>query len=94
MKIAIKPVEIFLPGRGLVIATHVEVACTQLVLGVGAQARYELQRVDLKSPPDAPKYEPLTSGNTALTPEQYALWGTDDAFFANAIVVNAGLAPA
>lgn len=109
MKIAIKPVQLFVPGKGLVTATHLEVSVTNYQLGERAGANYELQAeapgVPLQpaNAPDSarpiagqtkPTYQALSNGRADLTPEQFAAWGTDDTYFAKAIAGNAGLTPA
>jgi hypothetical protein len=94
MKIPIQPVTVFVPVRGKVTATHVEVSVAAYVLGRSAKARYVLQEeVPATGEAKEPTYRNLVSGDAALTPLQFAAWGDDDAYFASAIAGNIGLTP-
>lgn len=93
MKIPIQPTNVFVPGRGLVNATHLEVTVSQLELGQRARGHYTLQTQDLTDPAK-PVFRDLSSGPSELTAEQFAQWGTDDTFFALCVVKNIGLTPA
>lgn len=98
MKIKIKPFQQFIPGKGMLTATHLEVSIGQYELGARVSGNYELQ-AEVPPAPDAaaeakPTYQALLNGRAALTAEQFAAWGTDDAVFCNAVATNAGLTPA
>lgn len=94
MKISIQPVTLFVPGRGKVSATHVEVEINGYILGKNVKARYVLQeQVAPVAAGKEPTYRNLVSGTSALTPEQFAAWGDDDGYFATTIVGNIDLTP-
>jgi hypothetical protein len=89
MKIAIKPVQSFVSGKGLMTAAQVEVKVVNYDLGNGARCSYELQWVDPANP-KAPT-QTIATGQIDLKPEQFAAWGSDDTVVAKAIIQNIGL---
>lgn len=81
MKIAIEPVEVW-PGM----ATHIDIGGVTVSLNSSASCSYVLldDFDNVLSP----------QSQVALTPAQYAQWGTDDSFFVSAILSNLNLTPA
>lgn len=77
MKIQITPVSVF-PAT----ATQVEFLPAEVQFGVGARSQYILQDANGSN---------LTSEWVAMTPEQYAQWGTDDQYAINCFLTNLGL---
>lgn len=105
MKIPIKPVQVFVPGKGLLTATLLSVTVGHYDLGVRVRGHYEvIALVPVPRPPYAegqpvppvmpPKEVTVANGQTELTPEQFATWVADDAYFCRCIAENAGLTPA
>lgn len=71
-------------------ATQVDVRLQSMDLGASANFAYDLQSVDTTDPKN-PKVKSLASGVKALTKEQFAAWGSDDAYAAKCIVAAIGL---
>lgn len=93
MKIAIKPFQQFVPGKGMVTVSAVEVSVSNYNLGQGAKCRYQLLSADPANPKNASQV-PGASLEVDLTPEQFAQWGSDDAYVGSCVVTNIGLTPA
>lgn len=79
MKIQITPVQIF-PNT----ATQIEFLPAEITLGVSARSQYILQDADGVN---------LASAWVAMTPEQYANWGSNDDYAVACLLQNLGLTP-
>lgn len=77
MKLQITPVSVF-PST----ATHIEFLPAEVQFGVSARSQYILQDEAGAN---------LTSAFVAMTDEQYANWGTDDAYAIDCFLTNLGL---
>jgi len=97
MTIAITPTTFRIPGKGEVTINQLEVRVSSYVLGVSAQAFYDLQNKTVIEHAEGASEIVATSyglnGNESLTDEQFANWGENDAYFANCIAQNLGLVP-
>lgn len=81
MKIAIEPVEVW-PSM----ATQIDIGGITVSLNSSASCSYVL--LDDFDNPLTPQSQ------VAMTPEQYALWGSDDNYFVSTILANLNLTPA
>ncbi len=100
MKIAIQPVKQLVPGRGLLLATLLNVEVQRYELGGTIRGSYDLIAL-LPAPETKPDQEPqkpkelvCVNGHAELTPDQADAWGKDDTYFCRCIAENAGLTPA
>lgn len=93
MKIAIKPISQFVPGKGIMSISTAEVTVANYNLGTGAKCRYQLLATD---PQNSKNLLPVpgASGEADLTPAQFEQWGQDDSYVASCVVTNIGLTPA
>lgn len=91
MKIEIEPKKLWVPGKGE-ITVNLLLVDAKLNLGVGASSFYDLQRRSMTDKQTVDESFGLV-GNMDLTPEQFAKWGMDDAYFAECIAENLGLVP-
>lgn len=65
-------------------ATQFLITAVNVVLSTSASCTYLLQDAAGKN---------LAGGSAALTPAQYAAWGSDDNYFTTCILQNLGLTP-
>jgi hypothetical protein len=98
MKINIKPFQQFVPAQGslpagMVTVSQIELLVQSLALNEGAVFSYQLQSVD-NTDPKSPRTRNVASGSYALTPAQFAEWGTNDEAVAAASLANIGLGAA
>lgn len=108
MLLKIKPKTIWLPSRGEVTVNQLEIRVSSYVLGVGAQAFYDLQKTTVNQIPavlddEGNVVEPARSetvtesfglnGNVDLDSADFAKWGTNDDFFCQCIAKQLKLEP-
>ena len=79
MKILITPVSVY-PAT----ATQIEFLPAEIYYGVTAKSQYILQNAESQN---------LISDWVSMTPEQYQLWGNDDAYAINFILQTLGELP-
>lgn len=97
MKIPIKRFEHFVPGKGRLLVSAVNVTVAQFELGGKIRANYELLQVPnvAEGTKPAPRDVVVANGRAELTDEQAKQWvAADAAYFCECIVRNAGLEPA
>ncbi len=99
MRVPIQPITILVPGKGNVTLDTIDIETYNHQLNVGAEMRWLLLKtvVTPATETEPEKTEMVHFGHggiVALTPEQFAAWGTDDSFVAACVLQNLMLQPA
>jgi len=90
--IKLKPVTInTLPGE--VTIDRAQSSLIYIQMATPAKERTANGEVQLGTEVDG-SFVPAICKTTAMTPEQYAAWGTDDAYATEVLCINLGLEPA
>jgi hypothetical protein len=90
--IKLKPVTInTLPGE--VTIDRAQCSLVYIQMGTPAKERTANGEVQLGTEDAEGNFVPAISKTAAMTPEQYAAWGTDDAYATEVLCINLGLEP-
>jgi len=90
--IKLKPVTInTLPGE--VTIDRAQSSLIYIQMATSAKERTANGEVQLGTEDAEGNFVPAISKTAAMTPEQYAAWGTDDAYATEVLCINLGLEP-